>query len=97
MVAFGEDLGWFGGYLWGAFLQNCDNFAFLSIPRSMALTKALVKALALDICFRFIAKIHSCFTSRGGLTEGHTMRRGIALAIALAAQHEKKALAKAMS
>jgi hypothetical protein len=48
----------------------------------MALTKALVKALALDICFKFIVNMDSCFSSRGGLTEGHTMRRGIALASA---------------
>ena len=56
----------------------------------MALTKALVKALALDICFKFIVNMDSCFSSRGGLTEGHTMRRGMALAMALAAQAPTK-------
>jgi hypothetical protein len=33
MVPFGEDLGWFGGDLWGGFLEKCDHFALLSIPR----------------------------------------------------------------
>jgi len=61
-----------------------------------ALKTALLKALALDICSEIQSRKGSLpAVSRGGMTEGHTMRRGIALAIAEAAQNrDSKALAK---